>query len=101
MFRRPFRVECTLWGDAYVGVLPHLSDWLSKSHLIPRKGDTVPLPASVRAARPKRNHANGHCPEVVTLDVADKTGVVTEVYYLPTRDLVKVGIRELKRGEDR
>jgi hypothetical protein len=99
MFRRPFRVECTLWGDDFVGVLPHLSDWLTKCHLVPRKGDTVPLPASVRAARPKRNHANGHSPEVFTLDVADKTGVVIEVYYLPTRDLVKVGIREAKRGE--
>lgn len=99
MFRKPFTVECTLWGDDFVGVLPHLSDWLTKCHLVPRKGDTVPLPASVRAARSKREQADSHNPEVVTLDVADKTGVVTEVYYLPTRDLVKVGIREARREE--
>lgn len=99
MFRKPFRVECTLWGDDFVGVLPHLSDWLTKCHLVPRKGDTVPLPAAVRAARPKRHQVNASSPEVVTLDVQDKTGVVTEVFYLPTRDLVKVGIREAKHAE--
>ena len=99
MFRKQFRVECTLWGDDYVGVLPHLSEWLTKCHLVPRKGDTVPLPASVRAARRKHDYGNGHTPEVVTLDVRDKTGVVTDVYYLPNRDLVKVGIREAMREE--
>lgn len=98
MFRKPYRVECTLWGDDYVGVLPHLSEWLTKCCLVPRKGDTVPLPASVRAARPRPHHANGHSPEVFTHDVTDKTGVVTEVFYLPTRDLVKVGIREAARA---
>jgi hypothetical protein len=99
MIRKRFTIECTLWGDDFVGVLPHLSEWLTKCHLVPRKGDTVPLPASVRAARSKPTPVNGQSPEVITLDVTDKTGVVTEVYYLPTRDLVKVGIREEKRGQ--
>jgi hypothetical protein len=37
----------------------------------------------------------------VRQQVAENTGVVTTVYYLPTRDMVKVGIKESRRANGR
>ena len=98
MFRRPFKVECTLLSEDYVGVLPHLSSWVTKCRLVPGRGDTVPLPATVRVARPKNGDPSGRDPEVLKMDLRDRTGVITSVFYLPTRDLVKVGVEEAHRA---
>ena len=101
MFRKSFKVECTLWGEDFVGVLPQLSEWLTKCRIVPHTGDTVPLPSAVRATRPKPGGTNGHDAEIVRQQVAENTGVVTTVYYLPTRDMVKVGIKESRRANGR
>ncbi len=95
MFRKSFAVECSLCGDAYVGVLPGLSEWFTKCAIVPHRGDTVPLPACVCAVRAPRADVTSLAPQVATLDVMAKTGVVTSVYYLPTRDLVRVTVEEL------
>jgi hypothetical protein len=101
MLRKTFKVECTLWGEDFVGVLPQLSEWLTKCRIVPHAGDTVPLPSAVRAARSKPTETNGHDAEIVRQQVSENTGVVTSVYYLPTRDMVKVGIKESRRANGR
>jgi hypothetical protein len=99
--RKPYRVECTLWGDDYVGVLPQLSNWLTRCCIIPRKGDTVPLPAFVNGALPHGEGIDDRGSAKVKGEVVDLTGVVTSVYYVPTRDLVKVDVKEARRAGDR
>lgn len=96
IFKKRFKIDVTIWGPDYVGTLDEAQDWFNHWQLIPRVGDSVMLPNSLRAARSKPDDEWGSIQETVTVTPGTNVGNVSYVLYgcRPGRRDISVGVKE-------
>ena len=96
IFKKRFKIRVTIWGPDYTGTLDEAQDWFNRWQLIPRIGDAVPLPSSLRAAVSRPDDDYGSRQETVTVRPEGYAGIVSSVFYSCHSDssLISVGVRE-------